>query len=542
MCYLYKEEHNFRSNNIIVKNEQQNSNEQQNLNDQILQTLSSNNNDMSKLTAFVEAWQTKNIDFIKNIFLGYHFPFDACLQSLFDSNVLLALNEITINITNHPNISFYALETIYRLTTIHEECMNFFLSPQIQLQNFIKDLLYNSAKGSPIDEPILLICAQFCYYICYQYPERIELLQKIQMFETFILFMKSSFDDYLDNGDGSCTKQIEIEKYIIKTMNIIIMEGKNNNEQEFRNAMSIIYFNIFNYEKRDRAFLYEPACDLFQHIIMKNPQFISILDTFDILKKLNFLICESEYSTLELVPIFKLLGNILSYYHKDYDLILQEDKSNHNLNSSHNDNSNQNDNRNHNVKSVADIIHELALQIDGSSVFGYLTDDYDSLNSEEYDPIYTNIFFLLSHLFIELDHIPDDICINPLLEVVKKVMDEGRSELKCKMLYFFSEYCKLSAPKDLAILLDSEFFQTLFDYLETYDDKVCYKFLDLIDCFISKYGRYGFESENIKRMLNETVPEFILHLLQDCISEQVELKAKLIMKNNYDNYVPLCNK
>lgn len=475
------------------------------------------------LINFVKCYESKNFHALKYDyfnFINIHIP-KVDLFFLFQYNII----HVLINLLNGPfedaedknseivDISDFAIETLNFLIHQFDDSLEFFLSPPIEIQNYLYAVLEDSILKGTFSPRHILSCFDICS--CFCQTKYIDLFIEMGFLKLFINYISLSFKETYITDDGSENIYINIEKSILETMNRFIITI-NKDDEVFKAAMDV-YFAIFK-EKKPKAYLFEIACDLFLDLISQTPTFITVLDKSKTFERFIYLIFESEigeHCDEILTPIFELLAEVLYYKDDDYE-------------------NEENQAIIRDIKIRNDILDELAKHIEASSLMGYLIEDIDDLKSEKYDKLYTNIFHLLSNLIKVLGVIPHDLVIEDISIVALEVLDNGRNELKIEMMYFLFKFCQFideNCLTKLLNLLGSDFIDALILNLGSYDEDIFDCFLDLINLLFSKIGAFALTSDEISYFINKSIEGCIQASLDSGIKEEIALKASNILRD-----------
>ena len=493
------------------------------------------NVDLSFFINFVNSWETKEIEssdlILRNclipFFNSFENEFDISLF-LFENNVLKTLMEILKDSINSFH-SITAFNIIKRIIQLYPQTLEFFFSPDINLQEILYDILfqhYQPVPQNPYNYEYYLSCTIICIIASQcSYTIIKEFFQFKDGLLTVILnYLYDTFSDTLDNEDGSASYEIYFEKNLLDTIDLLLLNddidkfnlipfiGECINCSNFDNLMRI-HFIILS---QPRYHLIKLSCKFLHNFISKYQKGIIYFGEhgFDeknttIIQKVIELIQLDLPSEVNLSPAFSLLSDILYYDPPESDIENNFEKI-----------------------ELHKSIMKIVSNIDGSSIFGYLFDDINTLSNEKYDQIYRHVLRLLNNLIWELGCIPDDIDANQVKDVVSEINTNGRHKLKAEMMQFFCTYTRFLKTTDLIQLFNNEFAVSVFESICFSGKDLFYVFIETISHILSIVGKYMFETENAFHLFNETIPSYIQEMIEAGYNDK---QACEIMETYYSN-------
>lgn len=487
------------------------------------------------LNDFVNHYKQKNFDALNQSFPYIHIHIkNVDFVFLSQQNIPSILFEILSE--KIENISDYSIEIIYFLILNFNESIDFFFNPPILLQQYLCYVLEDSVQNGSFSYRHILACSRICYYVCTN-TNFINNFCEIGIFRLFIEYMNDSFKEKYCTEDSSGNICIEIEDYILKTMSYFILRDKISFTDNYFKPSIDIFFRIF-IEENKRELLFKTGCKFLINYSIKEPTFIIVLHESKTFKRCLDLIFESELGEEKselLSPIFQFFAEILALKDNDFNVEEEEDQESNEKKPKTREEQDK--------KMINEILFNLAKNINASSLLGYLIEDQKHLKDEKYDHLYMHIFQCLSNLIDALDGIPDDIVIedeiDPISEVVKRVMYKGRNKITIEMIYFFLKFCQYLNEEQLTKLLisvDQEFVDSLILSVGSYDEDILNCLIDLIEKLLSNIGLKAVTSEQINYFINKSFSECIEQLdTSNDLSEDVERKVQNILKSYSDH-------
>ncbi|OHT15546.1 hypothetical protein TRFO_02889 [Tritrichomonas foetus] len=447
----------------------------------------------------LEQWNNQLYDYIPEILsfiykeLDYH---KLNLHVLIKNNTVNILHNI---LTSMCPLSEQAFNIIIRIIEVCPQSLNVFLEETINFQDFLSSILEQNAKETIAPGEFVFShvfnydCAYACKLICES--DHIKELYQKGFVIGIVACLKESFRDNMDNGDGSATNDIEIEKRYLDCLGSFLLNSDLDiisNQQETLFILEIYHIIL----KTKRLHLFEKACTFLNTLMQKNPFLVDVFYNLHIMDDAYELTQDYIPTDYSLASTFGFISQFLYYSNE--------------------------------------CVKEFAQKIDGSSIFGYIVEDINSIDDDRYDSIYTNAFILLINLVVELGEIPDDIFINDIANVITVIMNEGRIELKTSMMHFFLVYCEYCKADSLMELFTNDFIIPFFESLDGCEKDLFEVSLDTIERILSKIGRFSFEGEQEKYLMDVIIPRFLVSMIE--AGDDEKCAAQQIMQSYYPDF------